>query len=360
MNALDRLNNLIQQAMGNQQSAREMKFNVREDDFALAGAYTGGQRGVTPAQALGNELQNFATQPLPQVAPNAGLPQINQGIQQLQQMQVPQGGGFGMAEGGSMGPQGPDFSPPGSSVIVGEGALNGDEEVVTRLNDGTVLVTPLKGGAATGATLPTPESSFGALSPLYSNLGFSDIPTFKSYGEGGGFSINPTMTQQGMRGPIEILNRLGIQPSLVKQAGDTKIYRRDPLTGQLQHIANPDVFARSGFNWNDVMTLQPNDFARYGTIGAPLTAPLPQVSGGQGYTSSTPFTTPFGQLLPNVYNAIGALNFAEPWMLPSFLSAYQNARTTAGQPIGIDPQTLMAMAQQPLPNAVPRSVLGYR
>src|SRR3990167_8717056 len=51
MNRLRDLNDLIQQAMANQQSAREMKFQIREDDFALAGAYTGGLRGVTPAQA---------------------------------------------------------------------------------------------------------------------------------------------------------------------------------------------------------------------------------------------------------------------------------------------------------------------
>src|SRR3990167_8010989 len=197
--------------MGNQQSAREMKFGLRSDPFALAGAFGPGLRGTTPTQAFSAELGNYANAPLPSVPQNASLAQINQGIQQVQGLgAVPTGGGFGMAQGGSMGAAGPDFSPPGYSVIVGEGALNGDEEVVTRLNDGTVLVTPLKGGAATGATLPTPSGSFGGLSSLYSSLGFSDIPTFKSYGEGGGFSINPTMTQQGMRGPIEILNRLGI------------------------------------------------------------------------------------------------------------------------------------------------------
>src|SRR3990167_8996906 len=77
MNRLSDLNDLIQQAMGNQQSAREMKFGLRNDPFALAGAFSGGPiRGVNPVQAFGNELQNFANAPLPQPAADWQMPQI--------------------------------------------------------------------------------------------------------------------------------------------------------------------------------------------------------------------------------------------------------------------------------------------
>ena len=372
INRLRDLNDLIQQAMGNQQSAREMKFGLRNDSFALAGAFGAGLQGTTPVQAFSNQLGNYANAPLPQQTANMQLPQIEQAIKQVPGA-VPMGGGFGippipqsggMAQGGSMTPSGPDFSPPGYSVIVGEGALNGDEEVVTMLKDGSVLVTPLKGGAATGATLPTASSSFGALSPMFGPLGFTSIPTYKSYGEGGGYSINPAQTTVGQRGPIDIMNRLGYQPSLVKQAGTTAIYYRDPTTGTLRHIANPNVFNQSGFSWNDVQILQPQDFARLGAIGPQLTSAPQQVNDRGAYgPANVPFLTPFGQVLANPFNIGAELQDAylnDPIAWSNYVSSYANARGPAGEALGISPDQLLAMARAPFPTGTPRTVLGYR
>lgn len=349
MNRLRDLNDLIQQAMGNQQSAREMKFGLRNDSFALAGAFSGGpMRGTTPVQAFGNELQNFANQPLPQLGANATMPQIEQGIQQVQAFgPPPTGGGFGMAQGGTIGAQGPDFSPPGYSVIVGEGALNGDEEVVTRLNDGTVLVTPLKGGAQTGATLPTPESSFAALSPLYRSLGFSNIPTFQSGPSG--YTVS---------GGQNTLSRLGIQPRLIRDQATGGTGYLDP-SGVLRGISNPADFARFGFNWADVFNVSPEEYAAI-PRGSQLTS-MPDVSPGQGAfgPSSSPFLSPFGQLMPNPYNVAAPLRFAGPIDWQNFASAYQNARGPGGV-MGISPEQLMAMAELPFPTGLPKRVLGYR
>jgi len=358
MNRLRDLNDLIQQAMGNQQSAREMRFGLRNDPFALAGTFSGGpMRGTTPVEAFGNQLQNFANQPLPQPGAAATMPQIEQGISQVQALGAPPvGGGFGMEQGGMMGAMGPDFSPPGYSVIVGEGALNGDEEVVTRLNDGTVLVTPLKGGAQFGATLgptsPTASSSFAALSPLYRSLGFSNVPTAAPTGPNWGYSVS---------GGLDALTKLGYRPSLVRQQGKPEVYYRDP-TGALRHVANEDVFNRSGFNWNDVLNLSPEELGRYGPMGAALTAPPSDIGPGQGAfgPAGSPLLTPFGQLLPNPYNVAGPVRWADPIAAQNYASAYGSARNIWGQPMGIDPATLMAMSEQPFPRGVPSRVLGFR
>ena len=362
MNRLSDLNDLIQQAMGNQQSAREMKFGLRTDPFALAGTFSGGaMRGTTPTQAFGNQLQNFAQAPLPQLGADAQMPQIEQGIQQVQAMGAPpMGGGFGMEQGGTMGPMGPDFSPPGYSVIVGEGALNGDEEVVTRLNDGTVLVTPLKGGAQYGGTFgptePTSESSYAALSPLYRSLGLSNIPTFQR-----------TPTGYSTSGGLDALSRLGYQPSLVRTPEGGVLYRNP--SGQYQPVTS-DAFAQSQFRWGDVFNLtDPADIARVhspGVLGAPLTAPPSDIGPGQGAfgPAGTPFTSPFGQLLPNPYNVAGPIRWADPILASSYASAYGSAKNPWGQPMGIDPETLMAMAESPFPTGVQRGVqrrvLGFR
>ena len=362
MNRLSDLNDLIQQAMGNQQSAREMKFGLRTDPFALAGTFSGGaMRGTTPTQAFGNQLQNFAQAPLPQLGADAQMPQIEQGIQQVQALGAPpMGGGFGMEQGGTMGPMGPDFSPPGYSVIVGEGALNGDEEVVTRLNDGTVLVTPLKGGAQYGGTFgptePTSESSYAALSPLYRSLGLSNIPTFQR-----------TPTGYSTSGGLDALSRLGYQPSLVRTPEGGVLYRNP--SGQYQPVTS-DAFAQSQFRWGDVFNLtDPADIARVhspGVLGATLTAPPSDIGPGQGAfgPAGTPFTSPFGQLLPNPYNVAGPIRWADPILASSYASAYGSAKNPWGQPMGIDPETLMAMAESPFPTGVQRGVqrrvLGFR
>src|SRR3990170_3752058 len=342
MNRLRDLNDLIQQAMGNQQRAREMKFGLRGDEFALAGTYSGtAMRGTTPTQAFGNELQQFAGAPLPQLGPNAQMPQIEQGIQQVQAMgPPPTGGGFGMA---------------------GEGALNGDEEVVTRLNDGTVLVTPLKGGAQYGATFPTTptaESSYAALSPLYSSLGFSNIPKFTDLGAEG----------YAVGGGLNTLNRLGYRPNLVRDPASGQIFYRTPQN-TLRRFEDMNAFNAGGFNLGDVVNLSPDEIRSIGPWEAGneagfITANtrLPDVAPGQGAfgPAGTPFVTPFRQVLPNPYNVAGQIRWADPIAAQNYASAYGYAQNPWGQPMGISPDQLMAMAEQPFPRGIPRSVLGYR
>lgn len=393
MNRLRDLNDLIRQAMGNQQSAKEMLYGLRNDSFALAGAFGAGPQGVTPTQAFSNQLGNYANAPLPQPTANMQLPQIEQAIKQVPGA-VPLGGGFGMAGGGTlpmastnpaMGPsdvinmtRGQDgsygmepFSPQMGSTkvatLIGEGPNTriepGTEVAVTDKATGTTEIVPLQGGAATGATLPTASSSYGALSPMFGPLGFTSIPTFKSLGSGG-YSINPAQTTQGTIGPSDIMSRLGYQSSLVKPTGGTAIYYRDPSTGTLRHIANRSVFNQSGFNWNDVRQLSPQDFAAYGTIGPELTSAPQQVNDRGAYgPASIPFLTPFGQVLPNPFNIGAELQDAalnDPIAWSNYTSAYANARGPAGEALGISPEQLLQMARAPFPTGVPRQVLGYR
>ena len=361
---LSNLNNLIQQAMADQRSAKEMKFNLRNDSFALAGAFSAfGPRGVTPTQALGNELTNFANAPLPQVSQNATLPQINQATQQVQQLGAPPvGGGFGMAQGGSMGPQGPDFSPPGYSVIVGEGALNGDEEVVTRLNDGTVLVTPLKGGAATGATLPTAPSSYAAIEDLYRPFGFTNFPKYhvdpSRGGIAGGFSTRGTTPEQ--------FSALGYQPTTVRNPTTGGVYFLDRASGSLRPFSTAG-FNRLGFDYGNVMNATPGQWASLtqGLTPGSVVSTLPEIGPDTGSfgPSSVPLFTTFGQMLPNPFYIGAELQDAalnDPVAWQNYVSVYANAKGPAGQPMGIPPEQLLAMAKSPFPTGVPTGVLGLR
>src|SRR3990167_5629228 len=305
--------------MGNQQSAREMKFGLREDPFALAGTFGPGLRGTTPTQAFSNELTNYANAPLPQVPQNATLPQINQAITQVPGA-VPMGGGFGMAQGGSLGPQGPDFSPPGYSVIVGEGALNGDEDVVTRLNDGTVLVTPLKGGAQTGATLPTPSSSFAGISGLYDNFGFQNYPRFHISPQG--YNLRGATPQQ--------FSQMGYRPSLIESGGN--YYYNDP-EGGLRMFRN-QAFSKSGFDVRDALSVSPDQLSQFGPIGAVQRTPVAEIQNRGAYgPAGGPLLTPFNQILPNPFNIGAELRDAyqnDPIAWANYASAYANARGPGG------------------------------
>ena len=202
-----------------------------------------------------------------------------------------------MAQGGTMGSQGPDFSPPGYSVIVGEGALNGDEEVVTRLNDGTTLITPLKGGAATGATLPyDPSTSFSALRPLFEPFGFSD------YGGLPRFGAPATYERTG--GGQNAAQRLGYRSTPTYYEPGTIGPQYEPL------VVGPDRVL------------------------------LPSLSAAAGYLNSLRVTDPVRYRLA--------------------IQAYQNAVSPTGQPRGISPEQMAELIQQPFPTGVPRQVLGYR
>ena len=249
---------------------------------------------------------------------------------------------------------GPDFSPPGYSVIVGEGALNGDEEVVTRLNDGTVLVTPLKGGAQTGATLtpttPTAPSSFAPLSGLYGGFGFQNFPRYH---------ISPT--GYNLRGATaEQFGRLGYRPSLIESGGD--YYYNE--NGVLKKFANR-AFSGSGFNVADALSVAPGELGKYGTIGGVQRTPLPEISPAQGNfgPAGVPLISQYNQILPNPFYIGAELRDAalnDPVAWANYTSAYANARGPGGEALGISPEQLLAMAEAPFPQGVPRTLLGFR
>ena len=75
------LSDLIQGFISAQQGARETLATLAPDPFALAaGINLMPFFGTTPQQAFQGTLENFVNQPIPQVGPNATLPQIGQAI----------------------------------------------------------------------------------------------------------------------------------------------------------------------------------------------------------------------------------------------------------------------------------------
>ena len=373
MNRLRDLNDLIREAMGNQQSAKEMKFAYKNDPFALAGAFSSqGPRGTSPVVAARNELQNYINQPIPTVAPNATLPQINQAITQVPG-QVPIAGGFGMAAGGMLPMMPPQMAPQGGqpqmgttkvATLIGEGPDTviepGTEVAVTDKAMGTTEIIPLMGGAATGATLPqlpTAQSSYGALEDLYRPFGFQNIPTYRRPASGSYYfrGVNPSQ-----------LSEMGYRPNLVRVEGSSQVYFRDP-SGSLRPFRmtkGANTFSGSGFGIGDVQTISAADFAGQG-IGSRITSNLPDIGADTGAFGpmTTPMFTTFGQLLPNPsyisQELIDAYN-NDPLQWANYVSAYGNAVGPTGSPMGMTEEQLIGLARAPLPAGVPRQVLGFR
>jgi len=386
MNRLRDLNDLIREAMGNQQSAKEMKFAYKNDPFALAGAFSAqGQRGVTPVVAARNELQNYINQPIPTVGPNASLPQINQAITQVPG-QVPVAGGYGMAGGGTlpmmgqMPPQGmmppqmptqmggqPQMGTTKVATLIGEGPNTiiepGTEVAVTDKAQGTTEIIPLMGGAATGATLPalpTAQSTLGSIEDLYRPFGFKNIPLYHNYGPSKGYSGGYVMRGSSP----EQFSAMGYKPTLIQQAGTHGVYYRDPTSGTLRPFSTK-AFEASGFDYGNVQNVSPEQFKSFGPIGELVRDRLPDIGPDTGNygPSATPMFTPYNQLLPNPsyvsQELLDAYN-SDPIAWQNYVSAYGSAVGPRGEPMGMTEEQLLARARAPLPTGVPRQVLGYR
>jgi hypothetical protein len=217
------------------QTGRDI-MKLGPDPFRQGAILSGGvQRGTTPQQTAVGQAQAFINRPLPEASMDMDVSRLEQVLARMQGqgMQQPQLEGFGMADGGviEMEKSGGAFSmKPKVSYLVGEGKHGegleaGTAEILT-IGDGKVEVTPFGGGAYGGLE----KSVFQNLSPLYSGFGFSQAPTAESTGAG-----------------------WGADPQLFTFGSGPAIYMIDPYTGQRRHIANPDVFHQSGFEWGDVV-----------------------------------------------------------------------------------------------------------
>ena len=288
-------------------------------------------RGQEPADALRSELRSLNAAPLPSLSASAPLPQLQQQVESLKQFPsaLPTGGAYGGAGmggggviemsrgedgsygmaggagameggGGMMGGGGGMHQMPDGSMmpdaemrgamsgqapqagvqmgtqkrayLVGEGATQvepGTEVVVVDSLTGTTEVVPLGGGAAEGGTFNTSIGT--ALAPVWDSLGFTTPPSYRttpatlSAPEGRGL-IPRGFTGGNLAG----IQRLGVQPRLVRDASTGQVYYKNPA-GALQAVS-PRNFKMFGFNAADVINLSP---AEIRTLG-----PLSRAGGG--------------------------------------------------------------------------------
>lgn len=226
---------LADRAMASAAEARKQQAEFAGiDPFRLIAAQHGRApgTGMTPFDLFKGQLATTANQQIPQVNASSSADQIEAAVNTLigaQQSQANQQpipfAPAGMAMGGVMRPVAmgglpPPAAPPppvqfggaGYGVMVGDGTINGDEEVMHMKPDGTVEVIPLIGGAAGGAVLPDPNLT--VLPELFSNLrsditrgaanemaalGYLTEPSGSParFGEGWGGRLAPLTVEQG-------------------------------------------------------------------------------------------------------------------------------------------------------------------
>lgn len=146
---------------------------------------------ATPYDQFKSNLSNSVSTPLPTLNAGGGVAEIQGVVDKLNQMEAEENNYapspfVGMAGGGTLpAPGQPTFGGVGYGVIVGDGQMNGDEEVVIRRPDGSVEVVPIKGGADQGSVLPLPNLT--VFPDLFKNLRNT---MFKTYG-GGAYGNRP-------------------------------------------------------------------------------------------------------------------------------------------------------------------------
>ena len=359
---LDRLNALTAltgQFVSAQSRARETLAGLQSDPFRFAAALSGQSTvGTTPTEAFRNQLNAYINTPIPQA--NAGdLASINAAIGQLQGLAAqgqPQAPGVlqglqGMAMGGSlqMGVA-PSFGTGKSAVLVGDGAINGDEEVL--LYDhmtGRAEVVPLSGGAQAGATFN--PATLKTIAPyLYKDFGFTGVPSVTRSSPGYIESLGGSASG----GLLNYAQQMGINPSLVRDASTGQIYSRQG--GFLRAITQPS----EGLRNQDVFNLTPAEIARLGPVGAPGTTLESLINPSEMGTASAfgPVSVPFvqsGALLPAPYRIAGTLNrlrLTNPDIYNLILSAYGQA--------GFGLNTLEQQVQNSLVRGGRRQPIGLR
>ncbi len=347
---LSALTDLVGQFAGLQQRSRETLAGLQGDPFAFAAAKQGlASQGTTPVQSFGQDLRSFIGQPLPTIDPNAPLSNIEAQIQGLQGFTGPLppnvfGGLSGMAGGGQV-----SGSP--QRVLVGE---RGPEVV----EGSDFKVMPLTGSAQGGYDTST---LLPALAPLYSGLGFQSIPTPQR--ATAGFGLGPS-------GGAAAAERLGYRPALIGNFRTGQAYYRNPITGQLQYVPSDELFRQSGFRYEDVFQVEPNELGSFGAIGPALTAkpqtPIPGQLSPFGPLSQPIIEPTTGAILPAPYRAAATLNYlrlTNPAFYQLALSAYAHSIGRVGDPnalLGYNQQALEAEIGAALPQGREHGLIGLR
>jgi len=285
------LQGIVDRFIAEQGQASRLVAGLGPDQFKMASALQGlPVLGTTPQAGFAQAQTEFASRPVPNVSAQAPISEIETAIAAIGGIKPPSlpASGFGMAMGGTlpgmvpemMPPQPMPEQPPGmmpgqemmqmgppaapgapqfgttkTAVLIGEGNLQvepGTEVAITDTATGTTEIIPLTGQAAAGASIFSPGyggfaqrppgalfdpmSGVAAINPLYAGMGLPQFPMANS---------NPSLS---------LLNRLGVQPSLLKSTSDPTVYYRDPATNQYRGITGPDVFNQSGFDWGNIVS----------------------------------------------------------------------------------------------------------
>ena len=350
---------LIQQKA---ETGREL-MRLGPDPFRQAAILSGGvQRGTTPQQVVAGQAQGFMNQPLPQISMDMSVPQLEAALMQTQNqgMTQPQFGGFGFAEGGviEMENTGGAFTMKpleGRKVshLVGDGAgiIPGVTEVQTvemgPFGIKSVETTPLAGVAQAGLDIGVQQ----ALSPLFSGLGFSGLPSSRPF--------QPDWLQgprdffmPGFESGAAGFNALGIRPQLLHADGTVYFRQGDTL-----RPITLDAFIEGGFRMQDVINVPRETLTQFGSIGPRLTSAPSMMTGptpafqaaGSPFVSAvtgTPLPMPFKQA-----NLLGQWQRERPDLFANALSAYGSALDpVTGLPTGgLSPETVTAQIRAATP-----------
>ncbi len=365
---LSTLTDLIQSFVGAQSQARDTLANLQPDPFRFA-AVAGGIApfGTTPQQGFQQQLQQFASAPIPTADPNASLPSIESAIQGLTGANVPLPPQVFGAAGGATIPA----PPPGQSVNVKVGEKG---EEILRITAQGVEVIPIMAAAQEGGFFPFKEIEFdkeSLLPALFTSGIFSNIASDVAFklpvsapGPRGGFgagSGGAPFTGRGLR----ILDQFGIQPNLIRFAprGSTAdevaaqgVFFRDPTTGQLQGVTDQQ-FRDAQFNVSDITLVDPSQRGQF-EFGANFTGrPRLDLDQRSPFTKlSQPIVEPTtGVLLPapfTVARQLNQLRLTNPTLFNLMLSAYKSA--------DVPVEAVLNSIQQSLPFGQERTLTGLR
>ncbi|KKL74394.1 hypothetical protein LCGC14_2065310, partial [marine sediment metagenome] len=259
---LDALTRLIDSFLNKQAQAQSTLANLQPDPFRFA-AVAGGVAplGTTPQQGFQQQLQQFASAPVPTVDPNASLPSIESAIQGLTGANVPLPPQVFSAAGGASIP-----APPlGQSIAVKVGERG---EEILRITAQGVEVIPLSGGMQAGGTIEFPfqpiefdkSSLFPALSPLLSGGGIRPFDVPKPNMPGINIGLRGTATS-----PSQALQQFGIRPTLFRLPNGSVFLR---IGNEIRGVPNPEILGQLGINMDDLVNVpHARNLQEFGTIG---------------------------------------------------------------------------------------------
>lgn len=115
-----------------------------------------------------------------------------------------------------------------------------------------------------------------ALSPVFENLGFGATPITQSNQQPGTFNFGTE--ESPLTGNLDVLNRLGVQPRLIRFGTDPTVFFRDP-SGTLRRFSGLAQFQEGDFNFSDVVNVSPDRRDSF-TFGDALTEPPPLIEPG--------------------------------------------------------------------------------